>query len=68
MVCRFSGLVVPSAFRLGFHRSESDQEAKNDGRIEVGEAFAGGGRRAAVANRQAENHIRSRAAARNCRS
>ena len=68
MLCRFSGFVAPSAFKLGFHRSELGQEAKKDGRIEVGDALAGGGARAVAASKQAENHIRSRAVARNRRS
>lgn len=63
MVCRFSCWVVSSAFKLGFHRSESDQEVKSEGRSEVGEAVAGGGRRAA-ASVQAGNHMRSRAVVR----
>lgn len=53
-----------SVFEFASHRSEprlSDQEVKNDGRSEVGDPFTGGGRRAAVASRQAENHITSRA-------
>ena len=55
---------MSSAFKFGSFRSglrPSDQEVKNDGRIDVGEAFVAGGRRAAVANKQAENHIAGRA-------
>lgn len=51
-------------FRVASHRRElrlSDQEVKNDGRIEVGDPWAVDGKRAAVASRQEENHIRSRA-------
>jgi len=55
---------VSSAFKFGSLRSglrPSDQEAKNDGRIDAGDALVAGGRRTAVANKQAENHIASRA-------
>ena len=54
---------MSSAFECG-HRRElrpSDQEAKSDGSIEVGDALAVGGKRMAVANKQAENHIIDRA-------
>ena len=55
---------MSSTFKLGSFRSGlrvSDQEAKNDGRIDAGEALVAGGRRAAAANKQAENHIAGRA-------
>lgn len=53
---------VSSVFKLDPQRSElrlCDQDAKKDGRIEVGEALAAGGR-TAVANKQARNRILGR--------
>jgi hypothetical protein len=53
---------VSFVFKLGFQLSElklSDQDAKKDGSIEVGEALAAGGR-TAVANKQARSRISSR--------
>ena len=50
-------------FKLGSRRSElrpPDQEVRNDGRSDVGEALDAGGRRAAVMSKQAENHIAGR--------
>ena len=55
---------MSSTFKFGSFRSglrPSDQEVKNEGRIDAGEALVAGGIRAAVANKQAENHIASRA-------
>jgi len=55
---------VSATFRFGSRRSElraPDQEAKNEGRIDVGDALVAGGRRTAVASKQAENHITGRA-------
>lgn len=60
--CRFPSLGASSVFKLDPQRSElrlCDQDAKKDGRIEVGEALAAGGR-TAVANKQARNRILSR--------
>ena len=53
---------MSSAFELDSQRSElrlSDQDAKKDGSVEVGEALAAGGR-TAVANTQARNRMASR--------
>ena len=57
-------------FELGFQRSElrfSDQGARKDVSIDVGDALVAG-RMAAVANKQAKNRITSRVVGRDRRS